>query len=494
MHITARPAANSPGLEATRLASTRPTPIRASARSASARPASETAASAPRRAKRSARRGAGCAELRLEAGQPPRGHVGEQIGRRESVAHREAGGAGAGAPDRERLLVYVKHLGGDVGPREAPRALARRHRHPRAPGGVQRQRAQRLRERARVAAGSEQAVEALAHHVAVAGDVRRHHGRARGERLGEDHPKALPAEGRRTEDVGACELGGLLVLGDLPQRPHPAIVEQQRRDVLGGGPDQGERGGHVLAQRLERAQQHGQALALDGLADEQNAQRRGLAIAPTAIPTPHSQRSQMGLCRHADAGRLEVHAVGHDPVAPAEETPRGPSGGLGDRDAGVQAVHVPARPERHPDPIRERVLGEAVEGAHEREAPGAVGRIPAHQRHHGLVDVHEVVVPAAQLPCQGHQRVRRGGEVGDGPVGGEPCAAPKREDPLGQRHGLRACPAVHHARQGVVGVEGREDPRLVASRPELLGERSDVVGDASRIRPRVGRYERDPHT
>ena len=88
-------------------------------------------------------------------------------------------------------------------PGEALGALAGSHRHPNAAGGVQRQQAQRLRERARIAAGGEQAIEAVAHDVAVARDVRRHDGRASGERLGEDHPEALAAEGRRAEHVGA---------------------------------------------------------------------------------------------------------------------------------------------------------------------------------------------------------------------------------------------------------------------------------------------------
>ncbi len=97
-----------------------------------------------------------------------------------------------------------------------------------------------------------------------------------------------PSEGAQSTSAQA-QLGRLLRLGDLAQRVHAAVIEQQRRDLLGGCPHERERGGHVLAQRLEGAQQHGQPLALDGLADEQDAQR----------PPP---------CTHRESG-------GHRPVA-----------------------------------------------------------------------------------------------------------------------------------------------------------------------------------
>ena len=55
----------------------------------------------------------------------------------------------------------------------------------------------------------------------------------------------------------------------------------------------------------------------------------------------------VGVERAVRGRRLaEVDAVGHDPVAPAVEAPRGPGGGLGDGDADVQAVHPPPRAEQ----------------------------------------------------------------------------------------------------------------------------------------------------
>ena len=88
-------------------------------------------------------------------------------------------------------------------------------------------------------------------------------------------------------------------------------------------------------------------------------------------------------------GPAELDAVGHDPVAPAVEAPRGPGGGLGDGDAHVQVVHPPAPAERDGgDAVRERVLGVGVERADERQLAGvAAERVPADQRHDRLVDV-----------------------------------------------------------------------------------------------------------
>ena len=145
---------------------------------------------------------------------------------------------------------------------------------PRAQRLVERQAAQRLGERERVARRHEQPVEPVAHHVAVAGDVRGDDRRARGERLRQDHPEALAVQRGRAHHVRARQLGLLALLGDLAERLHAAVVEHHVRDLLGRRAGERERRGDLVAQRLERAQQHRQALALDGLADEQDAQWR----------------------------------------------------------------------------------------------------------------------------------------------------------------------------------------------------------------------------
>ncbi len=60
------------------------------------------------------------------------------------------------------------------------------------------------------------------------------------------------------------------------------------RDLLRGRADEREGGGHVVAQRLEGAQQDGEALALDRLADEQDAQRSDVILGAGTV-TPDSQ-------------------------------------------------------------------------------------------------------------------------------------------------------------------------------------------------------------
>ena len=85
---------------------------------------------------------------------------------------------------------------------------------------------------------------------------------------------------RRAQHLGARELGELALLGDLAERAHAAVVEHHVRDLLRARADERERRRHVVAQRLERAQQHRQALAFDGLADEQDPQLRAAGASP----------------------------------------------------------------------------------------------------------------------------------------------------------------------------------------------------------------------
>ena len=262
-----------------------------------------------------------------------------------------------------------------------------------------------------------------------------------------------------------------------------AVVEHHVRDLLGAGADERERRRDLLAQRLERAQQHRQALAFDRLADEQDPQRSaGLGLGLGA------GRAGLGL-------RLtELDPVGHDPVAPAVEAPRGPGGGLGDGDAHVQVVHPPPRAERVRDPVRERVLGVGVEGADERQlGRGRAERVPAEQRHDRLVDVHDVI--AAARAARGASRARPAGS-GRGSRrrrwrGSRPCAR-ARQTP-------RAGPGAGGGRRGAGGARARrrgqrrEDAGVVAERGQLGRERLDVACDPAGVRPRIRRKQRDSH-
>ena len=101
---------------------------------------------------------------------------------------------------------------------------------------IEREAAQRLGQRERVAGRDEQAVDAVAHDVAIAGDVGGEHRRRRGERLGQDHAEALAVQRGRAEHVRARELGELALVGDLAERLHAAVVEHHVRDLLGQAP------------------------------------------------------------------------------------------------------------------------------------------------------------------------------------------------------------------------------------------------------------------
>ena len=288
-HISARPAATRPGLEARSDAATRVTPTCSRASAARPTPASELAARPARRSVRSRRAEAliGCfGARRLQARQALGGLGHQQIARGQPVAPRGAHQRPAAVlrplRRRDRLLVAVERFGGDVRPREALRTLACRARHPLASRDVERHRAQALGERERVPRRRQHPVLAVADDVAVARDVGGDHRRGGGERLGQHHAEALAVQRRGAQHVGFAQPPELLLLGDLAEGLDAGLLERHVRDLVAARTDQGQRRRHVFAQRLERRQEHRQALALHGLADEQDAQ---LAAAPrTSAP------------------------------------------------------------------------------------------------------------------------------------------------------------------------------------------------------------------
>ena len=201
-HITPRPASTQAGLESSSATAISCTPMR---RNASTVPASASAANASI----ATRRASTSAGLRA-----PAGGGGSRLGRRcgRTRGCRSAGLApirtAARCHDalrrrrRDRVLVRVHHLARDVRPGEALRALGGGAPHCGAPLGLVPQLVQRLGERGRVAARDEQPVDAVAHDVAVAGDVRGDDRRAGREALRQHHPEALAAERRRAQHVG----------------------------------------------------------------------------------------------------------------------------------------------------------------------------------------------------------------------------------------------------------------------------------------------------
>ena len=168
---------------------------------------------------------------------------------------------------------------------QAKRWRARRRRAPIAArrSGVEREVAQRLGERGRVAARDEHAVDAVAHDVAVAGDVGGDDRRAGRERLRQHHAEALAAERRRAQHVGALRARRCFSASST----RPSTVTPRSSSSIGStssrsAPTIVSSAGTCVAQRLEGAQQHRQALALDRLADERDAAaaRAGARAAP----------------------------------------------------------------------------------------------------------------------------------------------------------------------------------------------------------------------
>ena len=266
------------------------------------------------------------------------------------------------------------------------------------------------------------------------------------------------------------------VVVDPPERGHAAAVHQHRRDLVLRGADDRQLGGHVAAQRLEGAQQHRQALALDRLADEHDPQRL----------TRRTQRR----CRHSAFG--QPNAVRHDPVVAAVEAPAGPRRRLGDREAQIQPVELAACPHQPGDQVRRHRLRIAVERADER-CVGARQGVPADDRGHRLVQVHDVGREGAQLaPHRGH-RMRAVREVGHRAVRRPAERAAQRHQPRGNLARLRARATVRDRGRAGIAVERCEHAHLVTCGRELGGEGFDVARDAARVRPRVRRDEGNPH-
>ena len=115
------------------------------------------------------------------------------------------------------------------------------------------------------------------------------------------------------------------------------------------------------------------------------------------------------------------------------------------------------------------------------------------ERHDRLVDVEHVVAAVAQLAAQGEHRLRRECHVGDGAVGGHADGASERDEVLAARSAAAGARRGAAVAKRVIGVERRQDARFVPAGDELRCERLYVARDATWVRPRVRRQERDPH-
>ena len=116
-----------------------------------------------------------------------------------------------------------------------------------------------------------------------------------------------PSEGAHSTIGGAQRALLAASSSTRPSARHALGLDEQRRQLVRGQPDDRQLGGNLPAQRLERAQQHRQALALDGLADERDPQR--LAGRPHARRRHAARRAarrrsgSRGSARRRSAGR-----------------------------------------------------------------------------------------------------------------------------------------------------------------------------------------------
>ena len=242
--------------------------------------------------------------------------------------------------------------------------------------------------------------------------------------------------------------------------------------------DHGQLGRDVLAQRLERAQQQRQALALDrpGRRTRSAACRRDGA----APPAPHV----LG---------VDVHAVGDHPVVAAEKAPPRPRGGLRDRDPDVQVVEHPPRAEHVGDPVGDS--GSRSRSGTCRPAAAAPSRSrtqPASARPARGCGRRRSRRCAARGAGRGHP-VRGDRQVRDRAVGLEADRAAQRHQVFGRFQRLRPGATVQHRRERVRRVVRRQHPDVVAVRDERSASASMCLVTPPGIRPRVRRQDRDPH-
>ena len=100
--------------------------------------------------------------------------------------------------------------------------------------------------------------------------------------------------------------------------------------------------------------------------------------------------------------------------------------------------------------------------------------------------------PVAQLGAQAQGALGSDRDVRAGSVHGERGGAAQRDDVVGNRGGVRSTP-VQRTCEPVVGVDGAQDPYVVAFGEELTRQGVDVARHASGKSPRIRRDQGDPH-
>jgi hypothetical protein len=363
----------------------------------------------------------------------------------------------------------------DPRPRVALGAPPARRAHRGHPRRLVREQLELLGERLRVCGRHEDAVDAVGHDIAVAGDLGGDHRRAGRHRLDQDHAEALPGQRRGAEDVRLANLTPEDRVGDLAEDVdvgHQLGVRHPPGDLLRVGADHRQPGRDVLDERLERREEDREALALLGPADEQQPQLVAGRLRPLRCG-------------------VDVDTVRHDGVLPAEPAAAGPGGGLRDGDPGRELVEPAAGAEQGGGVVWEGLGRVGMEGPDHRGATED-HRVPPDDRCERLVDVDDVVVPGAQRAPERDRPPGEDGEVGDGPVGADAQRAPERNEVVRSLPQL-GLGAVQAAADRAGRIPRGQHTDVVTTRHELLRERLDVPIHTSRISPGIRRDERDAH-
>jgi len=133
-----------------------------------------------------------------------------------------------------------------------------------------------------------------------------------------------------------------------------------------------------------------------------------------------------------------------------------------------------------------------MEGAHGGDL-GAESGVPTDERHHGLVDVDDVVAAVAQLPARRNDTPgREGGQIGDRAIGGEAGGAAERDQVIGDLAPLRLG-TVKRPAKAPGRVERSKHANVMAATEELLGKRLHVPVHAALVGPGIWRNERNSH-
>ena len=418
----------------------------------------------------------GSSEGRRSAGSRGPPSIGDEAGAPSERLGRPVG-RGRGTRSRARRRARPAR-------RSAARRSARRCRGPRAPIATRRlgldvQALQLLGEPLRVGRRDQDAVDAVADDVGVAGDRRR---RPRGVPAANASvrtmPKLSPASEGAQSTSASCELAPEIARDDPAERVDRLIsvrVGERARDRPRG---------------RRRRRSGGRARARP--APRRRASRTGRPLRSSARPTKSSRSSSLGGFGLGGAA-LDVDAVRDDLVVAAEPATPGPRRGLGDGDPRASWLNLRRAPSRSRC-CSGSALGASRRGMCRRPAPRGSG-IASQPR---IGAGGSWTWTTSKSPARSSRRrvviaLREDERLETAPLAPKPTVRPERHQVVGQLPELAARRRGAASAEAVRRVPGSEHADLVPSVDQLLGERLDVPVDASLVRPGIGGDERDAH-